>query len=135
MKTTYRSLCGRFEVEFDEPDMQSLFEKIATFQEVFESDTNVYVDGTEVPVKDIKFRVRGLNTENRFYEAAYVGNNKKLQGYRVDFSCGRNGNIMYPKKKDRDGNTISNNGWYKYVPQETPDKATSEKDVTKNAPY
>lgn len=135
MKLKYRSICGRFEVDFDEPDNQSMFEKIAAFQEVFESDTNVSIDGNEVPVKDIKLRVRGSG-DNKFYEAVYTGSNKRLMGYRLDYSCSKDGSVIFPKRKGKDGAVIPNNGWYKYVAAEPVEKtARSTEDITKKAPY
>lgn len=137
MELNYTSSDGKYCVKFVEQDNQSMFERIASFQEIFESDTNVVINNKSVPRSDIKLRVRGSG-ENKFFEMYYCGPDKELSGYRLDFTCGQNRDVIFPRKKDRNGNIIENNGWYKYVHLRDEDSEPVEKKSTrqsKDIPY
>lgn len=84
MEVKYRSSCGRYEVNLEASDQQALFAALASFQEIFEDDTNVSIDGVPVDPKDIKFRVRTV-AGNEFYEKVYTGNDPKLRGYKMEY--------------------------------------------------
>jgi hypothetical protein len=104
MKVTFYATDNlKFEVD---GEMQiDVFEKISSIQEVF-SHTTCGVCGAEAI-----FRVREDKEGNKYYEM-----------YCIDLSCraklafGQNkkGGTLYPKRKDKEGNWIPNNGWEKY---------------------
>lgn len=117
MEVKYRSACGRYEVMFDEKDQQGLFSKLAAFQEVFEDDTNVVIEGVEVPASDLKFRVRTVDG-NEFYEKVYAGSNPKLFGYKFEYGSQKeNKGSLFPRRRDKDGNYYKNGGWHKWEGQ------------------
>lgn len=128
MEVKYRSACGRFEVMFDEKDQQGLFDRIASFQEIFEDDTNTVIDSVEVPVADIRYRVR-TNDGNEFYEKVYAGSNPKLFGYKKAYGSSKeNKGSLFPQRKDKEGNYYKNNGWHKWEggQQSSPQAETKE---------
>lgn len=114
MEVKYRSSCGRYEVNLEASDQQALFAALASFQEIFEDDTNVSIDGVPVDPKDIKFRVRTV-AGNEFYEKVYTGNDPKLRGYKMEYGSQKeNKGSLFPKKKDKDDQWYKNNGWHKW---------------------
>ncbi len=114
MEVTYKSACGRYIVNFDEKDQQGLFAKIAAFQEIFEDDTSVVINDIEVPVSDIRLRVRTVDG-NEFYEKVYAGSNPKLFGYKMEYGSQKeNKGHLFPKRKDKDGTYYKNGGWHKW---------------------
>lgn len=136
MKLLYKSFCGRYQIEFEGQDNQSLFEQVATFQEIFENDSNLTIENVKVASSDVKLRVRGTS-ESKFYEM-YVAEGSKMAGYRLDYTVTKNGNMMFPRRKDKEGNLIKNNGWYRYEAVKKEDSVKEQKsaaDLSKNAPY
>jgi len=122
MEIKYRSSCGRYEVSLEASDQQSLFEQLASFQEIFEDDVNVTIEGEKVPSTDIIYRVRSAKDKdgkvNEFYEKVYCGNNPKFFGYKMEYGCSQeNKGSLFPKRKDKDGTYYKNNGWHKWEGQ------------------
>lgn len=127
MEVKYRSACGRYEVLFEAKEQKDIFAQVANFQEVFEDDTSVNINGINVPVTDIRFRVRTVD-DNEFYEKVYVGSNKDLFGYKLEYGTAKKGGSLFPKRKDKDGTYYKNNGWHKW------DGKASEGDAPKDEP-
>ena len=126
MEVKYRSACGRYEATLEAGDQQTLFSALAAFQEIFEDDTSVVIDGVSVPVSDIRYRVRTVDG-NEFYEKVYVGTNPKLFGYKMEYGSQKdNKGALFPKKKDKDGVWYKNNGWHKWEGQPGGDKPAQD---------
>lgn len=138
MELKYRSACGRYEVMFEAKEQKDLFAQIATFQEIFEDDTSVNIDGVDVPTSDIRFRVRAVD-DNEFYEKVYVGSNPKLFGYKIEYGSAKKGGGLFPKRKDKDGKYYKNNGWHKWEGQSAPQQddapAPAKGSGKANAPF
>lgn len=132
MEVKYKSTCGRFEVTFDVRDQQTLFKELSNFQEVFCDDMSVEIDGLQVPMTDIRFRVRTVNGDE-FFEKVYIGNNPKLFGYKKEYGCSKeHKGCMFPRVKDPDGTYRKNNGWYKWDGKKAEAKEVTEPNTPKD---
>jgi hypothetical protein len=142
MEMKYRSACGRYEVMFDEKSQDSLFAQIAKFQEIFEDDVSVVIEGTAVPISDIKFRTRKNKDGDVFYEKVYSGSNPKLFGYKMEYGNSKEDKgSLFPKRKDKDNNYYKNGGWHKWEgpsesqPQQDTQSTPAPTDKSKKAPF
>jgi len=102
MKATFYATDNlKFEVEGKE--QVDIFEQIASIQEVF-AHTTCGACGAEAI-----FRVREDKEENKYYEMYCPECRAKLA-----FGQNKKGGTIYPKRKDKEGNYIKNNGWEKW---------------------
>jgi hypothetical protein len=106
MKCIYSTADGRLKLEVDGNTETELFQKLSKFQEVFESETKCGVCGCE----NLKYVVRTVD-ENNYYELKCTEKNCRA---RFAFGQHKKGGSLFPKRKDKDGNWIKNNGWEKY---------------------
>ena len=116
MQVTYTTADGRMSVTVEGRDQVSVFQQIASFQEIFETPTrNIVINGEEVDSKDVRLQVRKNNDGDEFYELVYAGPNKNLMGYKFEFGCTKDPKGgLFPKRKDAEGNWKDNNGWTKW---------------------
>lgn len=92
-------------------NMVEMFEKVSSLNEVFgitkcdacESENIRYVTRTATKGKK-EFKFHELHCQNIKCRA------------RLSFGQHATGNTLFPKRKDADGNYLSNNGWVKYDP-------------------
>jgi hypothetical protein len=103
MKIHYTNTNGRLQFEADAATVKEAFEWLSTIQELFE-ETACGLCGKE-----------NLNYEVREYD----GNNYYKLVCRdcqatLDFGQRRDGNNLFIKRKDAEGNTLPNSGWYRY---------------------
>lgn len=95
---------GSFSVEVEGGDPRTLFEEIATAQEVF---GNLVCSDGKVSSDKIQLRVREDDDANKYYEAVCVDESEpKLRYARKKFGCHKKGGGLFPKggwvKWDRD---------------------------------
>lgn len=113
MQVNYTTADGRMTVTVNADDFRGLFKQIADFQEVFEQ-RNININGELVDSKDVRFQVRKNAEDDEFYEMVYAGTVPALRGYKLEFGCHKKGGGLFPKKKDKEGNWVENNGWTKW---------------------
>lgn len=99
-EVTYKSKDGRFIVKFEPKGQADLFEQIADFQSVFESETVCGLCKGE----DVSFQVRDLDGAKYFEKKC----NKPGCYATLAFHQNKKGNTLYRQYKDK---------WSKYVPQ------------------
>ena len=102
MKVKYQSANKRLWLEA-EGDAKEVFEQLAIFDEVFNHG--------ECPVSgstNVQFRCREVDG-NKYYEMY-----DKDSGHTLGFGQTRIGNKLFPRRKDKDGNWLPNDGWTKW---------------------
>lgn len=131
MQVSYTTADGRMTVTVEGRDQTSVFQQIANFQEIFETPTkNVVINGTQVDSKDFRFQVRKNKDGDEFYEIVYAGSDRDLRGYKFELGCTKDPKGgLFPKRKDKEGNWIENNGWTKWQGEKTD---TESKPTTSN---
>jgi hypothetical protein len=111
MEVLYRSRNGRLTAKVEADTPKALFESIAEFQEVFEADEKCGNCGST----NIRFNVRHIDSftyyEHRCECGAALG-----MGQSKDMKS------LFPKRRDKDGNPLPNNGWVKYQPRDEYDQ-------------
>ena len=110
MKLQYTTNNGKMTVEVEGNTQKELFKAIAEFQEVFEHQCTREDKTSE----NLKFRVRKDSDDNEYYEMVCVDHDPVLRGCKLAFGQNKKGGSLFPKKKDKDGNWLNNNGWVKY---------------------
>ena len=101
MKATYTS--GKISVEIEFETQIELFQKLSNFQEIFE-ETTCGKCGSD----NIKFQVRHV-ADNLYYELRCADCGAKLA-----FGVMKKGGRLFPKRKDKEGNWLPDNGWVKW---------------------
>tara|TARA_Y100001970_G_scaffold78406_2_gene99831 strand:+ start:5006 stop:5335 length:330 start_codon:yes stop_codon:yes gene_type:complete len=101
MKATYTS--GKISVEIEFETQIELFQKLSNFQEIFE-ETTCGKCGSD----NIKFQVRNVD-DNLYYELRCSDCGAKLA-----FGVMKKGGRLFPKRKDKEGNWLPDNGWVKW---------------------
>lgn len=116
MQVSYTTADGRMTVTVEGRDQVSVFQQIASFQEIFETPMrNIQIGDVPVDSKDVRFQVRKNSDGDEFYELVYAGNSRDLRGYKFEFGCTKDPKGgLFPKRKDKEGNWIENNGWTKW---------------------
>ena len=115
MEVQYRSADGRMLFKLNGGNHKDLFEQIAEVQEVFECETRCGCcagmdrDGGTY---GIRFRVR------RVQKYVYYELHCQNPYCRARFAFGQNqeGGTLFPKRRDAEGNYLSNRGWTVYKP-------------------
>lgn len=102
MKVTYTSNNGRLTLQAD-GNTKEVFEQLADFDEVF-NQTTCAATGSD----NVVFRVRQVDG-NKYYEVAAVES-----GHKLSFGQTRDGLKLFPRRKDKDGNWLTDSGWVKW---------------------
>lgn len=100
---------AKMQVEFEVGDVKEAFKKLGSLQEVFSFSSKCGACGGT----DIKYVVRTVE-DNDYYEVRCT-----KQGCRGKLSFGQSKDqvSLYPKKKDKEGNWIENEGWEVWKPE------------------
>lgn len=103
--------------ELEGEDLKQLFEKVAEIQELF-SDDVCGACGSENTI----LRVRTVD-DNKYYEMVCCE-----QGCRATKAFGqmKKGGKLFPKRKDKEGGWLPNNGWVKFSRTRDDDKDEDE---------
>jgi DNA-directed RNA polymerase subunit RPC12/RpoP len=104
MKINYKA--GRINVELEGDTQKDLFSQLSSFQEVFDEDTCGKCGG-----QNIRFVVRDVD-ENSYYEIRC-----KDCGGRLEFGQVKKGGGLFPRRKDKEGSWLPDNGWVKWNPK------------------
>lgn len=104
MKAHFKSRNGRLVVEVEGQNVKSLFEEIASVQEILDADAQCGACSSA----DTRFRVRNIDG-NKYYEMAC-----EECGAALSFGQRRTGEGLFPKRKSEHG-ALPNRGWTKYV--------------------
>lgn len=83
---------------------RELFEKLASFQEVFGIDRCGKCGST-----NLQYVVRTDDDDNKYYELRC-----RDCGAKFRFGCTKKGNGLFPKRKAADGSYLPDNGWVKW---------------------
>lgn len=102
MKLKYK-VSDRLEFELEASGQKEVFKELAVIQEIF---------GEEVcgscGKDSLRFIVRNVD-DNDYYELR-CNSCKSL----LSFGQHKKGGTLFPKRKDENGNYLSNNGWHKW---------------------
>ena len=101
--STYHSKYGRFSIDLEDADQRTMFQQVARFQEVFEEDTC-----GKCKSQNVKFIVRTVD-DNQYHELKCQDCHAKLA-----FGAMKKGGGLFPKRKDKEGNWLSDRGWVKW---------------------
>lgn len=89
-----------------------IFEQLAAFQEVFE-DLECVRNGQASD--RVRFTVREDDDGNKYYELRCSDASKKeCSGSKLAFGQHKKGGTLFPRRQDKDGNWLPNNGWVKF---------------------
>ena|SRR5689334_12667445 len=105
MKMHYKTGPMTFEIEGASP--KELFKKIATVQEIFDTDKKCGACGST----EVRFRSRRVD-DFEFFEIACESCAATLK-----FGQLKKGEGLFVKRRDEDGRPLPNNGWEKYEPK------------------
>ena len=97
---------GRTTVELESDTIKDAFAQLSTFQEVFGED-KCGKCGSE----NLRFVVRE-NDGNAYYEVRC-----QECGAKLSFGANKVGGGLFPRRKDSDGNWLSDRGWQKWNPK------------------
>lgn len=107
MKVTYRTHDTRISVEVEGKDNKDIFRQLSVFQEIFEHRVCGACEGER-----IRFSVREVQG-NTYYELKCMD-----CGATLAFGQKKADGSLFPKRKDKDGNWLPNNGWVKWAPKD-----------------
>ena len=112
MEIQYRSASGRLLIKVDGNTQKEVFEKLASAQEVFDSEDKCGVCGKT----NIRFRVRhvakGSQAFDYFELLCHDCNARLAFGQSTDKIS------LFPKRKDQENNWLPNRGWAQWKPHE-----------------
>lgn len=110
MKVSYTTADKRLTVEVEGKDNKDVFSQLSLFQEIYEARVCGACDSANV-----RFSVREVKG-NTYYElrCSDCGSTLAFGQKKADGS-------LFPKRKDKDGNWLPNNGWVKWNPKELDD--------------
>lgn len=106
MDLQYRTRNGRLALKVEANSHKDLFRAVATVQEVFEAETHCGCCSSDL----VRFQVRTVDTFE-FYELACGACDA-----RFEFGQHKNGQTLFPKRRDEDGNPLPNRGWKVWKP-------------------
>lgn len=109
MKIFYK-VNDKLTFELEGEGQKEIFKELATIQEIFSEEKCGLCGST-----NIKFVVRSVDG-NDYYELRCND-----CGAVLAFGQHKKGGTLFPKRKDDDGNYMSNRGWHKFV-KDTKDK-------------
>lgn len=104
MKVSYTTGDKRLTVEVEGKDNKEIFSQLAVFQEIYETRKCGACQSERV-----QFVVREVQG-NTYYEIRCLD-----CGATLAFGQKRADGSLFPKKKDKEGNYLPNNGWVKWV--------------------
>lgn len=109
MKVRWKS--EKVEVEVEGRDTKEVFAQLAGATEVFGATKCGACDSSRTTpiVRDVQ--------GNTYYEVRCLD-----CGSVLGFGQKRSDGTLFPKRKDKDGNWLSNNGWVKWSPKPTADE-------------
>jgi len=90
-------------VELEAKDQQDMFKQIASFEEVFGVDKCGKCKST-----DLKYILR-MNDGDEYFELHCQKCFAKFA-----FGCHKKSDTVFPKRKDKEGNFLPDNGWVKW---------------------
>jgi hypothetical protein len=102
MKVTF-SVSSRLTLELEATTQKELFAQLASWSEIFGTETCGSCESDNV-----KYQVRTVE-ENDYHEMVCNSCRAKLA-----FGVAKKGGGLFPKRKDKDGNWLKDNGWVKY---------------------
>jgi hypothetical protein len=110
MKVHYRSKSGRLVFEIEGQSLKQMFHGIADVQEVFEAESTCGCCGSQ----SLRFRVRN-NQDNDYYEML-------CDDCTATFAFGqtKQGNKLFPRRKDKDDFALPDRGWKVWQRREIP---------------
>ena len=123
MKITYTTTNGRLVFESDVSTPKEAFEWLAGIQELFEEPGCGLCGGAHV-----QHDVREFDGNN-YYKLVC-----RDCGGTLDFGQRRDGSNLFIKRKDADGVTIPNRGWYRYSPAENAKPMAAPSPARKGTP-
>lgn len=106
MRAQHKLLNGRTLIEVEGRNQKELFKALASVQDVFEADSQCGCCESA----NIRYSSRTVD-DNDYYELAC-----RACGASLSFGQHKNGETLFPKRKDSQGNLLANNGWKKWEP-------------------
>lgn len=103
MKITYSTPNNRITVEVEAESQREAFSELANFQEVFDN-TECGKCGSD----NVVFCTRTVD-DNLYYELRC-----RDCGAKLSFGVMKKGGRLFPKRKDKDGKWLPDNGWVKW---------------------
>tara|TARA_Y100000310_G_C20481014_1_gene714680 strand:- start:332 stop:667 length:336 start_codon:yes stop_codon:yes gene_type:complete len=103
MRINYTSRSGRISVELEAETQRDAFQQLSDFQEIFDE-----VSCGKCASENLRFVVRTVD-ENQFYEIRCLD-----CGARLEFGSMKQGGRLFPRRKDKEGNWLPDNGWVKW---------------------
>jgi len=117
MEAQYRTRNGRLTVKTIGDSQKDLFRALAVIQEVFEAETQCGCCQSEA----IHFQVRSVD-KFEYFELVC-----RACTARFEFGQHRNGQSLFPKRRDENGNLLPHGGWRIWKPAE--DQQTDDLDA------
>ena len=108
MKATYETADGSLSVEVEGTSQKAIFKGIAKLQEIFDPEACGDCGDNET-----RFRVRTVES-NDYYEKVC----NKCRAV-LKFGQTKEGNNLFPKRKNADGEWEDNRGWVRWTPPTT----------------
>lgn len=104
MEAILRTCGGRLTLKVQAEKQKDLFRQVAIAQEVFDSETECGCCNSD----RIHFQVRTVDSME-FFELICLG-----CGARFEFGQHKNGNSLFPKRRDEHGALLPNRGWARW---------------------
>jgi hypothetical protein len=101
MELQYRTRNGRLWLKVDAASHKDLFRAVAVVQEVFEAETHCGCCTSDL----IRFQTRKVDAFE-FFELVCDHCDA-----RFEFGQHKNGQTLFPKRRDEDGKPLANRGW------------------------
>lgn len=111
MKAHYRIKGNRITFEVEGGTQKELFKEIAQLEDVFGADDKC----GKCESDKIRFNVRKPGS-NEYYELTCTNCHARLQ-----FGQHKQGETLYPKLRDENGEELSHRGWSHYTPKKETD--------------
>ncbi|MAF25512.1 hypothetical protein CL634_08075 [bacterium] len=106
MKISYTGNNGRVTVQLEGDTQAEVFAQLASFQEVFDE-----TECGKCQSENLRFQVRNID-DNLYYELKCMD-----CGARLSFGALKKGGGLFPRRKDKEGNWLSDRGWVKWNPE------------------
>ena len=104
MKAHYRTKNGRITFEVEGSLVKDIFERVAALQDIFDAEEECGMCGSA----SIRMVFRETDG-NRYYELKCLD-----CGAAFAFGQRRQGGDLFPRRRDKDGNVLPDNGWSKW---------------------
>lgn len=114
-KVHYRSRNGRLVFEITGGSPKDIFEGIADVQDVFEADEKCGCCNSD----NIRFNVREVTKGPKTFKYFEL---RCLECWaQLQFGQNQDMKGLFPKRRDENGNSMKNRGWFKYNAQQQDD--------------